>query len=83
MRCAARHSPPQIYHGSDVPVAAITLSDDMQLNFSIYRTMESGTTTVADNFRITPQLSVFVVSSDSLSSFVVQDALLKVQLVVE
>ena len=74
---------PQIYHGSDVPVAAITLSDDMQLNFSIYRTMESGTTTVADNFRITPLLSVFVVSSDSLSSFVVQDALLKVQLVVE
>ena len=55
----------------------------MQLNFSIYRTMESGTTTVADNFRITPLLSVFVVSSDSLSSFVVQDALLKVQLVVE
>lgn len=74
---------PQIFHGSDVPVSGITFSDDMQLSFSIYEAMESGTTTVADNFRITPQLRVFEVSSDSLSSFVVQDALLKVQLVVE
>ena len=74
---------PKTYNGKDVPVAAINLSDDMQLSFSIYGTLESGTTTAADGFLIYPQLNVLEVPSDNVSYFVVQDALLKVQLVVE
>ena len=74
---------PTTYHGKDVPVAGVKLSDDMQLSFSVFGTLQSGTTTVADNFRISLRLNVPEVVSDNVSSFVVQDVMLKVQLVVE
>ena len=64
-------------------MAGVKLSDDMQLSFSVFGTLQSGTTTVADNFRISLRLNVPEVVSDNVSSFVVQDVMLKVQLVVE